>query len=55
MLLPSVVVDGQIVGVWRRTIKKGAVQVKVTLFSGMTKAGIRAVEAVADRYGRFVG
>ena len=55
MLLPSVVVDGQVVGVWKRTIKKGAVQVRVTLFSGMTKAEIRAVEAAADRHGRFVG
>jgi hypothetical protein len=55
MLAPTIMVEGQVVGVWKRTITKNAVLVKGTLFSALKQAEGRAIEAAAERYGRFVG
>ena len=55
MLDPVVVVDGRVVGVWKRTLRKDAVLVKATLFSVVSRVEASAVEAAADRYGRFLG
>ena len=49
-----IVVDGQIVGTWRRTFSKEAVVIEPKLFSRLTQAENRAVASAAGRYGKFL-
>lgn len=49
-----IVVDGQIVGTWRRTLQKDAVVIETNLFTALTKSQNRAVAAAAQRYGEFL-
>jgi Winged helix DNA-binding domain len=49
-----IVVDGQIVGAWKRMIRKGAVVIEMNIFTRLTKAEERAVAVAADRYGKFL-
>ena len=49
-----IVLDGQLVGGWKRTLKKNAVQVEMTLVIDLTKAQEHAVEEAASRYGKFL-
>jgi hypothetical protein len=53
-LTAVVVVDGQIVGTWRRTLEKEAVVVTTDYWSRLTKAQLRAVAAAAQRHGEFL-
>jgi hypothetical protein len=46
--------DGQLVGGWKRTLRKDAVQVECTLVVELTKAQERAVEEAVSRYGKFL-
>lgn len=50
-----VVINGRIVGTWRRKVTKAAVIIEADLFVRPTRAQKRAVEAAAERYGGFVG
>ena len=50
-----IVVQGRIVGTWRRTLGKKAVTIETTLFSHLTPAERRAVADAARRYGDFLG
>jgi hypothetical protein len=50
-----IVVDSQIVGAWKRTLKKDAVVIETNLFSRLTRAANRAVAAAAHQYGVFLG
>jgi hypothetical protein len=50
-----VVLDGQIVGSWKRTLRKDAVIVETNLFIQLTKAQTGAVAAAVHRYGEFLG
>jgi len=52
---PTIIVNGQVVGVWKRTIKKDAVTITPTFFTKLSKADVRAVAEAADRYGQFLG
>ena len=49
----AVVIDGQIVGTWKRTIKKDKIVIAVSPFTSMTKTAKRAVAAAASQYGAF--
>ena len=49
-----VVIDGQIVGKWRRTLGKEAVIIEINPFKRLTKTQQRAVAAAAQRYGEFL-
>ena len=51
----TVVQDGQVVALWRRTLKKGAVAVNISVFGPLTAAEREAVETAAQRYGAFLG
>ena len=54
-LKPVVVVDGRIVGIWRREAVKGKVVVEVKFFEKVSKGVARLVEREGERYGRFLG
>jgi hypothetical protein len=49
-----IILDGQLVGGWRRTMKKGAVQVEFLLITHLTEAQLRAVNQAAVRYAEFL-
>lgn len=55
MLGPVVVVDGYVVGRWRRTIRKGSVSIEVSPFTDIGEAEMHGVVEAARRYGQFVG
>jgi DNA glycosylase AlkZ-like len=50
-----IVIDGRIVGSWRRTFKKGAVVVEIALFFPLDTAEEAVIVAAVQRYGDFVG
>ncbi|MEW5987412.1 MAG: winged helix DNA-binding domain-containing protein [Chloroflexota bacterium] len=49
-----IVVDGQIVGTWKRTLKKAAVVIETNLFRSLTEAENRAIVVAAHQYGDFL-
>ncbi|MDR3404197.1 MAG: crosslink repair DNA glycosylase YcaQ family protein [Chthoniobacter sp.] len=55
MFIPTVVLDGQVAGTWKRTLKKTSVAIETTPFTSFTKATRRAMITAAKRYGQFVG
>jgi len=50
-----IIIDGQVVGGWRRTLKKNVVIVELNLLTDLTKAEKRAVTETANKYGKFLG
>ncbi|HEY8459727.1 MAG TPA: winged helix DNA-binding domain-containing protein [Blastocatellia bacterium] len=55
LLAPAIVVDGQIVGTWKRTLKKDALVISPSPFTKLTRAETRAFAEAANRYGKFLG
>ena len=55
VLGPTVVLDGQAVGTWKRTLKKGSVVIETGLWTTLKRAEQSALEAAARRYGEFLG
>ncbi len=55
MFLPTVVVDGQVVGTWKRTDSAKRVAVDLSEFTSMTKKGHAGFERALTRYSEFVG
>jgi hypothetical protein len=53
--LSLVAIDGQVRGSWRRSLTKSTVRVSVAFWNPVTRDERRAVEAAAERYGRFLG
>jgi hypothetical protein len=49
------VIDGHIVGAWRRTFSKGVVVIECRPFSPLTQAEETAFHAAAQRFGEFLG
>jgi peroxiredoxin len=48
------VLDGRVVGTWKRTMKKDAVIITPSLFTPLNEAETRAFAAAANRYGAFL-
>jgi hypothetical protein len=51
---PTIVVDGQVVGTWKRTIRKDALVITPSPFSKLKRAETRAFAEAAKRYGEFL-
>lgn len=52
---PTVVIDGAVTGVWKRTLKKDAVVIEGAPFRTLTATEQDALNAAAARYGEFLG
>lgn len=52
--LSTVMVDGKVVGTWRRTFEKGAALIETNLFDPPTPATHRTLTVAAERYGQFI-
>jgi hypothetical protein len=53
-LSPVMVLDGKVVGTWKRTLEKKSVAVTLSPFSSIKKAGMNAFTRAARRYGAFL-
>jgi Winged helix DNA-binding domain len=51
----TIVVDGRVVGTWKRALKRAAVVLDTTLLAPLSPAATTAVAAAAARYGAFLG
>ncbi len=52
---PVIVVNGRIVGLWKRTIKKAITVVEAELFAPLGDSTAHALAAAVERYGQFLG
>ena len=52
---PTLIVDGQVVGTWARTIGQRGVAITTSPFRKLVGAETRAVDAAVKRYRRFIG
>lgn len=48
-----IVLDGQIVGAWKRTVKRGLIVVEASPFTPLNTAEVQAVATAAQRYASF--
>jgi hypothetical protein len=55
ILKPVIVIRGEVVGTWQRTIGKRGVKVTPTFFTRLSKSDREKVVAVERKYARFVG
>jgi winged helix DNA-binding protein len=54
-LTHAVILDGQLIGFWRRELGKDRVRVQTSLLKELDADERRALQLAADRYGRFIG
>jgi hypothetical protein len=52
---PTIVVDGQVVGTWKRTLKKDTLTISQSPFTELKRAETRAIAEAANLYGIFLG
>lgn len=52
---PTIVIDGRVVGLWKRTVKKRSVEIALAPFTRFTDAEVEAITVTAERYGEFLG
>jgi hypothetical protein len=52
---PIVVIDGRVVGTWKRVLKRDTVELSFAPFGSFSAAHKRAMASAAQRYGAFVG
>jgi len=55
ILRPTVLIDGKIIGTWKRTVEKDVVVIQLSTFITLSKPQRVDVEGSAERYGRFWG
>jgi hypothetical protein len=55
MLDPCIVLDGRVIGTWRRTLGRNTVDIELDLFDRAAQGLHPAITAAAARYGAFVG
>jgi hypothetical protein len=55
MLNPTVVLDGRVVGSWKRTLGRTTVRVSPATFAPLGREARKRTEQAALRYGRFLG
>jgi len=51
---PIIVINGQVVGTWKRRLDKGSVVITPNLFTSLTKADRQALARAASQYGVFL-
>lgn len=55
LFLPTIVVDGEVVGTWRRTVGAKGLSIESQPFAPLNRADSAAFEAAIERYATFVG
>lgn len=52
---PTIVMNGRIVGTWKRDLAKHSVALRLNTFANLDKSEMRAIDKTAKRYGEFLG
>ncbi len=55
ILKQTIVINGRVVGMWSRTIKKEVVLIVVNTFTPLSNVQKEALAVAVERYGRFIG
>ncbi|NJN96892.1 MAG: winged helix DNA-binding domain-containing protein [Anaerolineales bacterium] len=55
VFMPTVVLNGQVAGLWKRTLKKDTLTLTLSPFASFSQAETQAIHLAAERYRRFVG
>ena len=55
VLGPTILLDGEAVGTWKRTLKMGSVSIETDLWTTLKGRARSALDEAAQRYGEFVG
>lgn len=55
LLANAVVIDGQLVGTWKRVVKSESVAVELSLFTSLTQGEIERIAKATQRYGDYLG
>ncbi len=50
----TLAIDGQIMGTWKRTLKKNSVTIEVVPFRALKKSETKAIVEAGERYGKFL-
>jgi Winged helix DNA-binding domain len=54
-LLSTIVLDGRVIGTWKRVLNRREVLITARTFAPLSKGGTKSLKAASDLYGRFVG
>ena len=55
IFIPTIVVGGQVVGTWSKTVKKAHVEARLSPFRALTDLELAAVSLSAEAYGAYLG
>lgn len=55
VFMPTVVINGQVAGLWKRTLKKDTVTITLSPFASFSQTESQAIHPAAERYRRFAG
>lgn len=55
MFMPTVVIDGRVAGLWKRTLKKDKLILILSPFASFSQAESQAINPAAERYRYFMG
>lgn len=55
MFMPTIIINGRVSGIWKRTIKRKEVVITLKPFIPLKKAELGLIAEAANRYGMFIG
>ncbi|MDH2917362.1 MAG: crosslink repair DNA glycosylase YcaQ family protein, partial [Gallionella sp.] len=55
MFASTILIEGKVIGTWKRTIKKNSVAITAVPFTKLSKAKQGAFQQAAERYAEFMG
>jgi hypothetical protein len=55
MFISTIVIDGQVLGTWKRTAKAKSLAITLVPFAKLSPAATRSIKTAASRYGQFLG
>lgn len=53
MFMPTIVVDGKVKGLWKRTVKKDKVHIELLPFETLNKETLQRINTAANRYSKY--
>ena len=51
----AIIMNGKVIGIWRRTLKKDTALIETKPFSSFSKAQVSAIGSVTKKYSKFIG
>jgi hypothetical protein len=54
MFMPTIIINGQVEGTWKRVLKKDTVEIQVFPFGKLNIAKKKAIEVEAKKYGQYL-